>query len=36
MRPRARDMIGAAVLTLVLFSLVAVVFFATLNSASPQ
>lgn len=36
MRPRARDVIGAAVLTLVLFGLVAALFFAALSSASPH
>lgn len=36
MRPRPRDFIGAAVLTLVLFALVAIVFFTTLANADPD
>ncbi len=33
MHPRARDVIGAGLLTLVLFGLVAVIFVAALRSA---
>lgn len=35
MRPRARDLIGAAVLALVLFALVALIFFGTAANADP-
>jgi hypothetical protein len=35
MRPRARDLIGAGILVLVLFGLVAAVFFGAVMNADP-
>jgi hypothetical protein len=35
MHPRARDLLGAALLAVVLFALVALIFFATVANADP-